>query len=238
MVRRLTLFLVVQSDSFNWLIEFYMTMFCIHSIMINHRTYRRGPISKGNIACAKRFSERVGAEIKGNFTEIPMGRLTNLNPKVESEISFPNILINLKDVRGKRYYVVCLLLSQSKQPISSANKNGESPKGIFHSRKHAEFATSRKTKVWGIRRIHSTAFICRKGSSKFSIGEVEFKGSAIKDQFDILYKDLKCNKKANNLTTILSNTEFLIECYSNIKSKPDNMTSSPDNETFGEINKK
>jgi hypothetical protein len=209
----------------------------INSIMVNHRTYLRGLTSKGTTACTKRFSERVGAEIKGIYTETLMDRLTNLNSKVGSEVPLPYIKKIYKDVRGVRYYVVYLSLSQSKQPTNSVSENEESPKSVY-ARKQTEFAISRNTKVWGRRRIHSTAFICRKESSKFSIGEVEFEGSTIKNQFNLLYKDLKLKNKVSNLTTILSNKEFLIGCYTNIKSKPGNMTSSLDQETLDGINMK
>lgn len=204
--------------------------------MVNRRTYLRGLTSKGNTACTKKSSERVKIEIKGIYTGAFMDRITNLNSKVGSEVSLPYIFNRYMDVQGKRYYVIYFLFSQSKQPTSSARKNEESPKNVSYCQKQTEFAIFRNTKVWGRRRIHSTAFICRKESSKFSIGEVEFEGSAIKDQFDLLYDNIKLNIKANNLTTILSNQEFLMGCYFNIKSKLGNMTSSLDKETLDEIN--
>ena len=204
--------------------------------MVNRRTYLRGLTSKGNTACTKKSSERVKIEIKGIYTGAFMDRITNLNSKVGSEVSLPYIFNRYMDVQGKRYYVIYFLFSQSKQPTSSARKNEESPKNVSYCQKQTEFAIFRNTKVWGRRRIHSTAFICRKESSKFSIGEVEFEGSAIKDQFDLLYDNIKLNIKANNLTTILSNQEFLMGCYFNIKSKPGNMASSLDKETLDEIN--
>ena len=205
--------------------------------MVNHCTYRRGLTSKGTAACTKRSSEKVGTEIIDIHIETFMDRLTNLNLKVESEIPRPYILNNHKDVQGVRYYVVCLSLSQSMQPTNSIRKNNESPKNVFYQ-KQTEFGISRHAKALGRRRIHSTTSICRKGSIRFSVGDVEFEGSTIKDQFNLLFENLKLNKKANNLTTILSNKQFLIGCYSNIKSKPDNMTSSLDKETLDEINMK
>lgn len=205
--------------------------------MVNHRTYRRGLTSKGNTACTKRSSERVRAEILDTRIETFMDRLTNLNLKVGSEVPRPYILNKYKDVQGVRYYVVCLSLSQSMQPTNSIRKNNESPKNVFYQ-KQTEFGISRHAKALGRRRIHSTTFICRKGSIKFSVGDVEFEGSTIKDQFNLLFGNLKLNKKANNLTTILSNKQFLIGCYSNIKSKPGNMTSSLDKETLDGINMK
>lgn len=207
--------------------------------MVNHRTYLRGLTSKGTIACTKRPPERAEVEIRGIYTGILMGRLTNLNSKVGSEVPRLYNSQNYKDVQGVRHYIVCLTLSQSKQPASSSSKSEGGPKSItFICREQTEFGISRHTKVLGKRRVHSTAFICRKEPSKFSVGDVEFEGSTIKDQFNLLFENLKLNKKANNLTTILSNKQFLIGCYLNIKSKPGNMTSSLDNETLDGINMK
>ncbi len=59
--------------------------------MVNHRTYLRGLTSKGTVACTKRFSERVGAEIKGIYTDSLKDRLTNLNSKAGSEVPRPHI---------------------------------------------------------------------------------------------------------------------------------------------------
>lgn len=146
------------------------------------------------------------------------------------------------------YYVVCPSISQLTQPASSTKKNEESPKNVPHQ-KQTEFAISRNTKVWGRRRAHSTVFtrivfICsttvkyRKGSSKFYIGDVEFRGSAIKNQFKLLHRDIEQMNKARNLTAILSNKNFLIGCYLNIKSKPGNITSGLDKQTLDGIHMK
>ena len=204
--------------------------------MVNRRTYLRGLTSKGTVACTKKLSERAKAEIKGN-TETFMERLTNLNPKIGSEVPLPYITSEYVDVQGVKHYVVCFTLSQSKQSTRSSRKNGESPKSVF-CQEQAEFGISRSAKALGRRRIHSTAFIGGKESSKFSIGDIEFEGSTIKNQFNLLLSDLKLKNKASNLTTILSNKEFLIGCYSNIKSKPRNITSSLAKETLDGISPK
>ena len=143
-----------------------------------------------------------------------MDRLTNLNPKVEYKISHPKL-----DVRGVRYYIIYHILSQSKQPTRSTSINRESPTSIIYCQERMEFGISRSTNVQGRRRIHSTVFIYGKGSSRFSVGNVEFKGSTIKDLFKKLQNDLKLGHKINNLITILSNKDFLIGCYQNIKSE-------------------
>lgn len=203
-------------------------MFFQVKLIVNHRTYLRGLTSKGTKACTKRFSEiisRVRIEII-----ILMDRLTNLNPKVGSEVPHP-----LLDVQGVRYCVVYFILSQSKQPTSSSRKNGENPKSINNCQKRMEFGISRNMKMWGRRRIHSTAFISGKESNRFAVEDVEFEGSIIKDQFKKLQSDLTQGNKANNLTSILSNKNFLISCYQNIKSNPGNMTKSLDKEDLDGI---
>ncbi len=202
-------------------------MLLYDNIIVNHRTYLRGLTSKGTRACAKRLPEKAEVEIK-----ILMDRLTNLNSKVGSEIPRP-----LKDVWGVEHYVVCSSLSQSKQPTGSTSKNDENPKSI-KILKRSEFGISRSTKVLGRRRIHSTTVICRKGSSGSKIDEWEFEGSYIKDQFEELYKTLKLNNKASNLTTILSDENYLKGCYLHIKSRPGNMTPGLDKQTFDGINEK
>ena len=197
--------------------------------IVNHHTYLRRLTPKGTTACVKRLSEvnpRVGAEIK-----LPMDRLTNLNSTVGSEVPFSYN----KNMQGAKNYVVFFVLNQSKQPARSSRLIGEGPKGIHHCQKRSEFGISRNTKVWGRRRIHSTAFICRKESSKFMVGDTWFEGQEIKNQFQKLLKDLNNKERANNLTTIMSNRDFLIGCYINIKSKPGNMTRSLSPETLDSI---
>ena len=194
--------------------------------IVNHHTYLKRLTPKGNIACVKRLSEIARVEIK-----LPMDRLTNLNSTVGSEVP----LSYIKNVQGAENYVVLSVLNQSKQPARSSRIIEEDPKGI-QCQKRAEFGISRNTKVWGRRRIHSTAFICRKESSKFMIDDTWFEGQEIKNQFQKLLKNLENKERANNLTTIMSNRDFLIGCYLNIKSKPGNMTRSLSPETLDSIN--
>lgn len=193
--------------------------------IVNHHTYLRRPTPKGTIACVERLSARVKAEIN-----LPMDRLTNLNSMVGSEVPFSYI----KNMQGAENYVVFSVLNQSKQPARSSRVIGEGPKGIY-CQKRTEFGISRNTKVWGRRRTHSTALICGKGSSKFMIGGAWFEGQEIKNQFRKLLKDLDDKERANNLTTIMSNREFLVGCYINIKSKQGNMTRSLSPETLDSI---
>lgn len=197
-------------------------------LIINHHTYLKRLTLKGTTACVKRLSERAKAKIS-----ISMDRLTNLNPMAGSEVPFSCTRI----MQGVENYVVFSILNQSKQPARSSRVIGEDPKGI-HLRKRSEFGISRNTKVWGRRRVHSTTFICRKEPSKFMIGDTWFEGQEVKNQFQKLLKDAESNNRINNLTTILSNREFLISCYLNIKSKPGNMTRSLNFETLDGIDMK
>jgi hypothetical protein len=209
----------------------------IHSVVVNRRTYLRGLTSKGTIACTKKLSEIAKAEIKGIYTEAFMDRLTNLNPTIGSEVPLPYITREYIDVWGVKHYVICFIPSQSKQSTRSSRKNGESPKSVF-CQEQTEFGISRSAKALGRRRIHSTTFICGKESSKFSIGDVEFEGSTIKNQFNLLYSDLKRNNTASNLTAILSNKEFLIGCSSNVNSKPGNMSGNLDKDILDRMSPK
>lgn len=184
----------------------------INIIIVNHHTYLRGLTSQGNTACVKRFSEKARIEIW-----ISMDRITNLNSKVEFKISF------LHETQGEFFYVVKFSLNQSKRPTGSSRTNDENPKGII-CQKLSEFGIFRKLKDWGRRRVHSTAFICGKEPSKFMAGGNWFEGQFIKSQFEKLEKDLEINGYCNNLTTILSNKEFLLSCYNNIKYNLDKKT--------------
>ena len=206
-----TLILIIQTS-----ISFLKYYDLDNKSIVNHHTYLRRPTPKGNIACVKRLSEIVRAKIK-----LPTDRITNLNSTVGSEVPFSYI----KNMQGAENYVVFSVLNQSKQPARSSRLIGEGPKGI-HYQKRSEFGISRNTKVWGRRRIHSTAFICGKGSSKFMIGDTWFEGQEIKNQFQKLLKDLEDKKRANNLTTIMSNRDFLVGSYLSIRSKQGNMTRS------------
>lgn len=196
-----------------------------NKLIVNHHTYLRRPTLKGTTACVKRLSEIARVEIK-----LPTDRITNLNSTVGSEVPFSYI----KNMQGAKNYVVFFVLNQLKQPARSSRVIGEGPKGI-HCQTRSEFGISRNTKVWGRRRIHSTAFICGKESSKFMIGDTWFEGQEIKNQFQKLLEDLDNNKQVSNLTTIMSNRDYLVGCYLNIKSKPGNMTRSLSPETLDSI---
>lgn len=201
----------------------------LNGVLVNHHTYLRGPTSKGKIACVKRLSEIVIVEIY-----IPTDRWsyrrTNLNSVAGFEVPFL-----FTDVLGVKNYVVFNTLNRSKQPIGSSKLTDGNPKGRI-SQKQLECGMPRNMKVWGVRRIHSTTFICGKGSSKFKVGDAWFEGQVIKNQFKELIKNVKNKIKCNNLTVIMADKNFLIGCYFNIKSKSGNMTQSSISEPLDGIN--
>ena len=187
-------------------------MLIFNKLIVNRRTYLKELILKGNIACTKKSSEimsKVGTEIG-----VLKVRITNLNPLVGYGV--PHSSLN---VWGIRYYVVYLMRGQSKQPADNFSYNGEKPKSITNRQNLLEFGISRNMKMWGRRRTRSTTIICGKGSSRFMINKFKFEGLNLKYQINNLKINLKLSNDINNLTTILSNEEYLIGCYNNLVSQ-------------------
>lgn len=145
---------------------------------------------------------------------ILMARLTNLNSKVGLEVPLSYV-----NVWGVRYYVVRLTLSQSKQPTVSNSKNEKGPNSIVLP-VTSELGITRSTKVPGLRRSNSTILVNRKWARYSTLDDSRFEGLEVKHQFKKLGEDVKKNNKANNLTTILSDKNFLVGCYQKIRSKP------------------
>jgi group II intron reverse transcriptase/maturase len=184
-----------------------------YDIIVNHITYRKGPTLKGKIACDKRGVARVHPEIKST-----MDRLTNLyNFMVGSEIPRYN------NVQSGNDYVVSLLPEYMKQPAISNGLMKESPK-VDNRRVKVEFGISRCTEVWGRRRTRSTTFICRKGSSLAFSGNSWLSGHERNEKFLTLKNKISLNEKADNLSEIMSDPDFLIACWVKIRSNKGSMT--------------
>ena len=177
----------------------------------------------GTKACTKRSYERVKAEIK--FT---MDRLTNLfNSLAGSKVPL---------VRGVETCIVVSSPIRSKQPAKIIGLRGESPK-VNKRHEMLEFGNSRNAKAWGSRRIHSTAFICRKGSSLTSSKDALLSGFAGIEQLQNLKLAIKENTKINNLSEIMSDPEYLITCWTKIRSKKGSLTPTFEkNDTLDGIN--
>ena len=203
--------------------------FRLHKQIVNHCTYLRRLTSKGILACAKRFSE-ITSRVKAEIT-VPKDRITNLNSVVEYKTP---LLKNSKKVWGEKFYVVNFLLNQSNQPASSSKLTGESPKGIT-LQECSEFGISRNVKAWGRRRIHSTTFICGKGSSKFSILDIWFEGRVIENHFKKFQNNLNRGLKVDNLTSILSDKDFLFSCYQKKRSSPVKIVSCLDMKKLNDL---
>jgi len=197
----------------------------IYVYRVNRCTYSKGPTYRRKTACAKRLIERVLAEVL-----ITKDRLTNLfNYKVGSEI--PDLFINQQ---GVITYVVISTLIQSKLPTSIRSYMYESPK-VITRQETKELGISRNTKVLGRRRIHSTTFICRKGSSFTSSPESGLSGLYKSEELNNLLNNVKNNSICTNLSTIMSDSNFLIACWVNIRSKTGGTTPALSKDTLDGI---
>lgn len=93
----------------------------------------------------------------------------------------------------------------------------ESPKVIIRQ-ETKELGISRNTKVLGRRRIHITAFSGKESSLTFS-PEYKLSGFYKSEELNSLLKNIENNSVCTNLSTIMSDSNFLIACWVNIKSK-------------------
>ena len=191
-----------------------LIQFNVHRV--NHCTYFKGPTCRRNIACTKRLIERVSVEVKNT-----MDRLTNLF-KHEEGSEVPGLLINQW---GDMIYVVIIFLVRSKLPALIKSYTCESPK-VFIRQETLELGISRNMKVWGRRKIHSTAFICGKESSFTSSLENKLSGFYESEELKNLLNNVENDSICENLSLIMSDPKFLIACWVNIISKSGSTTSA------------
>lgn len=195
----------------------------IKRFVIKHDTYLRGLTSKGNIACIKRHSERVSAELLVN-----KGRFTNpsYNFLAGSKVPIKRLSV--------RNYVVFLSPSEFNKPATSSSPRKGNPK-LTLRRKRTEFAMTRNSKEWGLRRVHSTVTSCRKGPSHVRFDKDTLSGVYESSQLDLLRSYIISNKKCNNLSTILSDPNFLIAAWVRVRSNSGSLTLALNNETLDGI---
>lgn len=191
--------------------------------VIKHDAYLRGPTSQGTIACIKRRSERVGAELTTN-----MGRFTNPSYNFLAGFEVP---INRLSVRN---YIVFLSPSKFNEPAANSSFRKGSPKLVLR-RKRTEFAMIRSSKELGLRRVHSTASSCRKGLSYVRFDKDTLSGVYKSNQLDLLRSYIISNKKCINLSRIMSDPNFLIAAWARIRSNSGNLTSALSKETLDGI---
>lgn len=198
-------------------------MILIKRFVIKHDTYRRGLTSQGNIACIKRRSERVSAKLLIN-----MGRFTNpsYNFLAGSEVPIKHLSV--------RNYVVFLSPSKFNKPATSSSFRKGSPKLILR-RKRMEFAMTRNSKEWGLRRVHSTVTSCRKGSSYVRFNKDTLSGVYESNQLDLLRFNIISNLKCNNLSIIMSDPNFLMAAWVRVRSNSGSLTPALNNETLDGI---
>lgn len=191
--------------------------------MIKHDTYRRGLTSQGNIACIKRRSERVSAKLLVN-----MGRFTNPSYNFLTGFGVP--------IKGLsvRNYVVFLSSSKFNKSATSSSFRKGSPK-LTSRRKRTEFAMTRNSKEWGLRRVHSTVTSCRKGPSHVRFDKNTLSGVYESNQLDLLRSYIISNKKCNNLSIIMSDLNFLIAVWVRVRSNSGSLTPTLSNETLDGI---
>ena len=192
-------------------------------IVIKHSAYRRKLISKGNIACTRRHSERVSAKLLVN-----MGRFTNpsYNFLAGSEVPIKCLSV--------RNYVVFLSPSEFNKPATSSSFRKGSPK-LTLRRKRTEFAMTRNSKEWGLRRVHSTVTSCRKGPSHVRFDKNTLSGVYKSNQLDLLRSYIISNKKCNNLSIIMSDPNFLISAWVRVRSNNGSLTPALNSNTLDGI---
>lgn len=189
-------------------------------IVIKHSAYRRKLISKGNIACTKRHSEIASAKLLVN-----MGRFTNPSYNF---LAGPEVPIKCLSVRN---YVVFLSPSEFNKPATSSSFRKGSPK-LTLRRKRTEFAMTRNSKEWGLRRVHSTVTSCRKGPSHVRFDKDMLSGVYESNQLNLLRSYIISNKKCNNLSIIMSDPNFLIAAWVRVRSNSGSLTFALPNETL------
>lgn len=180
-----------------------------HNHAVNHHTYLDEANSKGTVACVKKGNEKVFPEIKSNT-----GRLTN----------FYKLMLGSKAPRRCQAmcmsdfldYVVSKKLSQSTQATPSRRLLSEDPK-LDTRRGLLEFGMPRKTKVWGVRRLHSTRLISGKGASlNTRITTGLSNGSVVIPELHRLDKDVMNKRQINYFSRIMENPDFLMNCWQKV----------------------
>ena len=195
----------------------------IKRFVIKHDAYLRGPTLQGIIACIGRRSERVSAKLLTN-----MGRFTNpsYNFRAGSEVPIKRLSV--------RNYVVFLSPSKFNKPAASSSFRKGSPKLVLR-RKRTEFAMTRNSKEWGLRRVHSTVASCRKGLSYVRFDKDTLSGVYKSNQLDLLRSYIISNKKCVNLSNIMSDPNFLIAAWVRIRSNSGSLTFALGKETLDGI---
>lgn len=124
---------------------------------------------------------------------------------------------------GMVNYVVLTFPKRTKQPAERIGITGESPK-IYKRRSLTEFGIARNMEVLGRRRIHNTRRISGKGSSLSTSKVPMLAGIDYLEELKILKSRLDKGEKANNLSRIMSDPNFLISCWVRIRSNKGSIT--------------
>lgn len=162
--------------------------------VIKHSINLKGLTLKGKIAGTKRHFEtlELRALIANAKLKINMGRLTNFSYNFLVGLEVPRSL----SVRNSEVF---LTLDRLKEPtLGKVNKKG-SPK-LIRRRERPEFAMTRNSKEWGLRRIHSTNnFSVGKESSCVRLEKKMLSGIYEFNQLEILKSYIVSNQKCSIL---------------------------------------
>lgn len=198
------------------------------NIVIKHSTYLRKPTSKENVACTKRHFETLVSRVNVKL-KINMGRLTNPSYNFLAGSEIPRSL-------SVRNYVVFLLPDRFKEPTASSGYKKGSPKLIMR-RKRMEFAMTRNSKEWGLRRVHSTGNSSSgKEPSYVRLEEQVLSGIYESNQLEILKSNIVNGQKCSNFSMIMADLNFLIAAWARIKFKQGNLTASFTKITLNKVN--
>jgi len=129
-------------------------------------------------------------------------------------------------------YVVLPSPKCVRQPGISYTLMEGSPK-LTSRLEYQKFGISRKTEILERRRIHTTVFICGKGSSLTHSAELELSGSLKTEKLNILKEQIKSNQPITVLSEIMSEPDFLIGCWVKIRSNKGSTTPAFDGSIDG-----
>jgi group II intron reverse transcriptase/maturase len=147
-----------------------------------------------------------------------MSRLTNPNYNFLAGSEVPILSLSVRN------YVVFLSSDELKEPVASSEyKKGNSK--LFMRQKLMEFAMTRHSKEWGLRRVHSTNnLFVGKEPNYVRLDEKILSGIYESIQLETLKFNIINNQKCTNLSIIMSDPNFLIAAWVKIRSQLGSLT--------------
>ena len=197
-------------------------------IVIKHGTYLRGLTLKGKIACTKRLLE-VNSQKKGPSYWLILDRITNPRHNFLMEYKVSHSVLSIRN------YVIFLILDRFRRSTASSRYKKGNPK-LTIRQNQMEFEMTRNFKELGLRRAHSTSLLIGKELSYTRFDKNMLLGIFMSDQLNILKSNIVWKDKCNNLSTIMSDSKFLIIAWFRIHSSQGGLILKLDKGVAGEIN--